>query len=186
MSDWDKKQDVMKLYDSTAQIYDMRYGEEQTAKIEAALEIISIRSEDVILDVGCGTGLLFGYVANRAEMIVGLDISKNVLLQAREYVKKFRNVHLVLSDADNMPLQTGVFSHIFAVTLIQNVPSPLATLNEIKRVAKDDVFIVVSGLKKKFPKKIFEELLQNVGLDVISLKGEGLKCYVAVCNRSLH
>lgn len=184
MDDWNKKQDLMQRYDSTAHIYDMRYSEEQTAKFKAALEVLSIAKGSLILDVGCGTGLLFGHVKNKAEMIVGLDVSRNVLLQASDHVKRSLNVCLILADADNMPLQGGVFSHLFAVTLIQNMPSPSETLNEMKRVAKKDAVIVVTGLKKKFPKTDFEGLLQNAGLDAISLKGNGLKCHVAVCIKS--
>ncbi len=184
MYDWNKKRKVMQRYNSTAHIYDMRYSEEQTAKIKAALEILSITKGSLILDVGCGTGLLFSYVKDKAEMIVGLDTSSNVLLQASGHVKRSRNIHLILADADNMPLKGGIFSHLFAVTLIQNMPSPSETLNEMKRVAKKDAVIVVTGLKKKFAKTDFEELLQNATLDVISLKGKSLKCHVAVCIES--
>ncbi|MCK4439381.1 methyltransferase domain-containing protein, partial [Candidatus Bathyarchaeota archaeon] len=119
MSEWDKKRDVMQRYDLTAHIYDMRYAEEQTAKIEAAMEIIDVEKGSLVLDVGCGTGVLFNHVANKAKAIVGLDISKEILLQAKERARKFSNAHLILADADNMPLEEGMFSHVFALTLVQ-------------------------------------------------------------------
>jgi ubiquinone/menaquinone biosynthesis C-methylase UbiE len=186
MSEWDKKRDVMQRYDLTAHIYDMRYAEEQTAKIEAAMESINMERESLVLDVGCGTGLLFNYVANKAEAVVGLDISRETLLQAKERAKKFPNVHLILADADNMPLKEGIFSHFFAVTLIQNMPSPFKTLNKVKRVTKGNAVIVVTGLKKKFSIEVFKSLLQNAGLNVIALKSENLNCHVAVCTNFLH
>lgn len=186
MSEWDSKRDVMHRYDLTAHIYDMRYAEEQTAKIEAVIESVNMEKESSVLDVGCGTGLLFSYVANKAEAIVGLDISRKILLQAKKHAKKFANVHLILADADNMPLKEDVFSHIFALTLIQNTPNPLKTLNEIERVTREYVVIVVTGLKKKFSIKAFERLLHDAGLDVIALKNVSLKCHVAVCSKFLH
>jgi len=186
MNEWDKKRDVMKRYDLTAHIYDMRYAEEQTGKIEAAIESTNMEKEGSVLDVGCGTGLLFNYVANKAKTIVGLDISRKILLHAKERAKKFPNVHLILADADNMPVKEGIFSHLFAVTLIQNIPSPFKTLNEVKRVTQENAFMVVTGLKKKFPIEIFKRLLQNAGLNVIALKNEGLKCHIAVCTKFLH
>jgi len=186
MSEWDKKRDVMHRYDLTAHIYDMRYAEEQTAKIEAVMESISMEKEGLVLDVGCGTGLLFEYVACKAEAIVGLDISRKIVLQAKKHAKKFPNVHLILADADNMPLKEDVFSHVFALTLIQNTPNPLKTLNEIKRVTKGNAVIVITGLKKKFPIKAFKRLLHDTGLDVIALKNESLKSHVAVCTKFLH
>lgn len=186
MSEWDKKRDVMHRYDLTAHIYDTRYAEEQTAKIEAVIESINMEKEASVLDVGCGTGLLFEYVANKAEAIVGLDISRETLLQAKRHAKKFANVHLILADSDNVPLKEDVFSHVFALTLIQNTPNPFKTLNEIKRVSKENAVIIVTGLKKKFPIKAFKRLLHDAGLDVIAVKSESLKCHVAVCTKFFH
>ena len=185
MSEWDKKRDVMQRYDLTAHIYDIRYAEEQTAKIEAVMESINMEKEGSVLDVGCGTGLLFEYVANKAEAIIGLDISRETLLQAKKRAKKFANVRLILADSDNIPVKEDVFSHVFALTLIQNTPNPLKTLNEIKQVSKQNAVIIVTGLKKKFPIKAFKRLLHDAGLGVVALQNESLKCHVAVCTKFL-
>jgi len=181
LSGWNQKREVMERYDLTAHMYDMRYAEEQDAKFEVALKIVNIDRHNIVLDAGCGTGLLFEYVAAKAETIVGLDISRKILSLAKERAGKFQNVHLILADADNTPLKRNIFSHIFAFTLIQNTPNAVETLNEIGRVANLDAFIVISGLKKAFTKRRFKDLLQNTGLRIIALKDAGLKCYVAVC-----
>jgi malonyl-CoA O-methyltransferase len=186
MDQWDRKRSVMQRYDLTAHLYDMRYAEEQTAKIEAAMKNINLEKHNSVLDVGCGTGLLFGYVANRARMVVGLDISRKILCEARERAKRFPNVHLICADADNIPLKENVFDYAFAVTLIQNMPNPLRTLNEIRRVTRKNAVVVTTGLKMKFSLEAFEELLRNAGLDILALENENLKCHVAVCTRLLH
>jgi len=186
MSEWAKKYDVMRRYDLTAHLYDMRYAEEQIAKIEAAVESVQIEGHGSVLDVGCGTGLLSIYIANKAKMIVGLDISRKTLLQAKKRTKTSTNAHLILADADNMPLKENAFNHVFALTLIQNTPSPLETLAEIKRVAEENAMIIITGLKKKFSIEAFKELLQDADLNVIALKHENLNCYVAVCTKVLH
>lgn len=186
MSEWDKKRDVMHRYDLTAHIYDMRYAEEQTTKIETAIVSINLNKQGLVLDVGCGTGLLLDYVSNEVDAIVGLDISRKILLQTKKRARKSPNVHLVLADADNIPLKEDISNHAFALTLIQNTPNPLITLNEIKRVAKENAVIVISGLKKKFPVEAFKRLLHDAGLDVVALKNESLKSHVAVCTKSLH
>jgi len=186
MSEWDKKRDVMYRYDSTAHIYDMRYAEEQTTKIKTALESIDLNKQDFVLDVGCGTGLLFDYVSSHVETIVGLDISREILLHAKKRAGKFPNVHLVLADADKIPLKGDISDHVFALTLIQNTPNSLRTLNEIERVAKENAIIVVNGLRKKFPLKTFKGLLRDAGLDTIAFKNESLNSHVAVCKKSIH
>lgn len=183
MSVWEKKRDIMRRYDLTARIYDMRYAEEQAAKIEAALKDVKVDA-GVVLDVGCGTGLLFSYVADKARMTVGIDVSIKTLLKAKERARNYADVHLVLADADNMPLRDKVFERVFAITLIQNMPHQAETLNEIRRVVKDNDLIVVTGLKKVFTKNKLEQLLKNAGLNIIAVKNECLKCYVAVCTKA--
>jgi ubiquinone/menaquinone biosynthesis C-methylase UbiE len=186
MNEWNKKRSVKRRYNLTAHIYDMQYAEEQTAKIEAAIEGVKIEKHSLVLDAGCGTGLLFGYVADKAKTTVGLDTSRKILLQAKKRAKNFQGLHLILADADKMPLNRNIFSHVFAITLIQNMPNPDKTLNEVRRVAKDDAIFVITGMKKAFTLEEFEKLLQDAGFSIIALRDEGLKCYVSVCTKSYH
>lgn len=184
MDGWSKKRRVMRLYNLTAHIYDARYAEEQNAKINAALESLNIEDYGIVLDAGCGTGLLFERVAGKAVMVVGLDFSREILLQAKKRAHALRNVHIILADADSMPFKGEIFDFVFAFTLLQNMPNCARTLQEIKRVAKYGAFVVITGLKKTFTLESFKDLLRNADLDIASLKCEGLKCYVAVCIKS--
>jgi ubiquinone/menaquinone biosynthesis C-methylase UbiE len=182
---WNQKRKIIRRYDLTAQMYEMRYAEEQAVKYKTALEHRNIARNSNVLDVGCGTGLLFSHVAAEAQTVVGVDISSRLLLQAKERARDFRNVHLVQADADYLPFTDNHFSIVFAFTVLQNMPKPLETLNEIKRNAKRGASIVVTGLKKAFSLEAFRELLQNAGLQVVSLKDDDvLKCYVAVTVRN--
>jgi ubiquinone/menaquinone biosynthesis C-methylase UbiE len=169
----------MQRYNVTAQMYDVRYAEEQEAKYKAALAGLNVAG--AVLDVGCGTGLLFSHVAAHAEMVVGADVSVKLLLQARERAKTFGNVHLVQADADHLPVKGNCFAVVFAFTVLQNMPKPAETLTELKRTAKHGGSIVVTGLKKAFSLEAFKALLHHAGLRVVSLKDDVvLKCHVAV------
>ncbi|MEM3551102.1 MAG: methyltransferase domain-containing protein [Candidatus Bathyarchaeia archaeon] len=185
MKEWLQKRGTMGFYNLTAKTYDEQYYEEQTAKIKAALEFIKIECNSLVLDIGCGTGLLFNQVAGHVEILVGLDFSRSMLEIAKKRAKSFHNIDLVLADADYAPFKDGVFSHIFAVTLLQNQPNPRKTLKEMKRIAERNALIIVTGLKKKFSYSLFKDLLINTGLKTIEiLNGESLKCYIAVCRNS--
>jgi ubiquinone/menaquinone biosynthesis C-methylase UbiE len=83
-----------------------------------------------------------------------------------------------------MPLREKAFSHVFVMTLLQNMPNPDRTLNEIKRIAETSAIIIVTGMKKAFTLKKFRSLLRNAGLRIVFLDSEDLKCYVAVCVKS--
>lgn len=185
---WSQKLKVMKRYDLTAHIYDMRYAEEQNAKIKAALEKVEIKKHSSVLDIGCGTGLLFDHVANKARMVIGLDVSKKILHEARKRAEKFGSVHLIWADADYLPFKDGIFSHIFAITLLQNMPFPEKTLNEALRTAGEDAVIVATGLKKKFSMESFKKLLLKLNLNITDImdNDENMKCYVAICTKIKH
>ena len=185
MNKWTQKQKIMRRYDLTAQMYDVRYAAEQAIKYQAALEQLNIACNSTVLDVGCGTGLLFSHVATETQTVVGVDISRLLLLQAKGRARDFCNVHLVQADADHLPFRNACFSIVLVFTVLQNMPKPLETLSEVKRNANRGAAIVVTGLKKAFSLEAFRELLQNAGLQLVFLEGAHLsKCYVAVTVRN--
>jgi ubiquinone/menaquinone biosynthesis C-methylase UbiE len=185
MDKWTHKRKIMQRYDMTAEMYEMRYTEEQKAKYKAALDLLSIKPDSKILDVGCGTGLFFQHVATEAQAVVGADISIKLLRQAKKRAQEFCNVQLVQADADHLPFINNQFNIIFSFTVLQNLPKPLETLSEIKRNAQQTASIVVTGLKKAFSLITFQGLLQDAGLQVFSLKADdNLKCYVAVTHKN--
>lgn len=185
MNTWNQKRTIMQRYDLTAEMYEMRYAEEQAAKYKAALEHLQINRDSRLLDVGCGTGLLFSHIANEAQTVVGIDISSKLLRQAKERSRGFCSVHLLQADADHLPFINNHFNVVLAFTVLQNMPKPLETLNEIKRNAQQGASIVVTGLKKVFSLEAFRALMEDAGLQVIHIEdAEQLKCYVAVTVRS--
>jgi ubiquinone/menaquinone biosynthesis C-methylase UbiE len=184
LNKWNWKRRIIRRYDLTARMYDVRYAEEQELKYKTALKRLTAIRNGNALDVGCGTGLLFKHVAAVAKTLVSVDISRNLLLQAKENARDFRNVHLIQADADHMPFKENHFGVVFAFTVLQNMPKPLETLNEIKRVAKFEASIVVTGLKKAFSLEAFRTLLETAGLGLVSLEdADELKCYVSVTVR---
>jgi ubiquinone/menaquinone biosynthesis C-methylase UbiE len=184
MSDWDRKREIMRRYDETAHIYDMRYAEEQVSKIKAALKNIKTETLGAVLDVGCGTGILFDCVADNAEIVIGVDVSRRSLLEAKKRAEKYPSVHLVWADADCVPLRDKIFNYVFALTLVQNTPDPAATLNEIVRVGKKDATFIITGMKKAFTLEDFKALLQCSGLRISVLENGVLQCFVAVCRKA--
>lgn len=184
---WKKKRDIMRKYDATAHIYDLRYEQEQIAKYSAALESLQERELGLVLDVGCGTGLLFNHIRAASRRIIGVDISRKTLHRARERARNSSGIDVICADADFLPFRGGIFNHAFAVTLIQNSPNPVQTLKEVERVSRNDAVTVVTGLKRVFSKDGFASLLHKARLDVTVLKDEeSLKCYVAICTKMHH
>lgn len=182
MSSWKKKRSVTRRYDSTADIYDRRYQEEQEAKYRSALAGVEL--DGTVLDVGCGSGLFFKHVSPKVANVVGIDISKALLRQAKETAKAFGKVDLVQADADNLPFKDRDFDVIFAFTVLQNMPKPVETLKEIKRTAKSGATVIVTGLKKVFSVPTLRKLVENAGLKIIfMINDEKLACNILQAQR---
>ena len=180
MTGWKDKRKVMQRYDFTAEMYEERYAQEQEAKYGAALENVDV-ADCAVLDVGCGSGLFFSHVAAKAKVLVGVDISRKLLLKAKEQAHAFQNVFVLQADADHLPFSEAFFDAVFAFTVLQNMPKTSETLNQLKLVAKPGGRVVVTGLKKAFSLNVFMDVLESSGLKIVSfVDNEDLKCYVAV------
>lgn len=181
---WRIKRKIARHYDKIARIYNALYGYEQNLKIKEILRNVSVELNDAILDVGCGTGLLFEHIADLSGLIVGVDISIGVLRRAKNLIKRKRldNVHLIRADADFLPFKSHIFDKVFAITLLQNMPDPQLTIKEMLRVAKETSEIVLTGLKKAFARERFSRILMEAGLPFFMVDTEErVKCHIAIC-----
>ncbi|MEJ2280987.1 MAG: class I SAM-dependent methyltransferase [Candidatus Bathyarchaeota archaeon] len=187
MSEWKEKIETMEHYDREAAIYNVQYLEEQNNKIEDIVNSIRFNQDDQVIDLGCGTGFLFDQISQNIKILVGIDLSINSLKEAKKRLKKSSNIALVRADADNIPFLNQFFDKIIAISLLQNMPNNLKTLEEMKRIAKSETVFAITGLKKKFSKASFLNLLGSANLNVIRLStDQKLKGYVAICkNKNL-
>ena len=168
----------MHSYDVTAEMYDERYFEEQNRKYKKALENVDV-TQVAVLDVGCGSGLFFKEVAGRAKIVVGVDVSKKLLLKAKTCAAE--KVHILQADADHLPFCGNTFNVAFSFTVLQNMPKPAKTLQETKRVTTKGGKIAVTGLKKAFLGTSFHDLIETSGMQTTSFTDEEeINCYIAV------
>lgn len=142
-------------------LYDDRYRLEQAAKYDEILRHVEPSVEDIVLDDGCGTGLLMERLRSHA---VGLDLSHGLLSTARARLVKGRPAFLIQADASMLPFRERVFDKAFAVTLIQNTPHPEHVLRELKRVSRPGSVVAVTALKKSFTPGDLKRLLSVSGL----------------------
>lgn len=182
MAYWKQKRRIMKRYDRSAHAYDAQYFEEQQTKIRTALTEIHLEKTDVVIDVGCGTGQLLPHITTMVKLIVCIDISSNLIRQAKTRTLNAKNIALLRADADHLPLRPHKFDVAFAITLLQNMPRPIQTLVEMKRVTKEKANLIVTGLRKSFDEQHFTQLLKQTGLAINSLElDDAQREYVAVC-----
>ena len=88
---------IQKAYDEWAEIYDSNNNPTRDLNIKALREASLELSEKNILEIGCGTGLNTGYLAQQAQQVKGIDFSEKMLAKARTRVNQ-ENVQFITAD----------------------------------------------------------------------------------------
>lgn len=87
--------------------------------------------EGNVLDVGCGTGAVMQFLAQRKYQVEGVDMSDTAL---NFCVKK--GLRVSKGVAEKLPYPDDSFDVVTALDVIEHVPDESPVINEIKRVLK--------------------------------------------------
>jgi SAM-dependent methyltransferase len=99
----------------------------------------------IALDVGCGLGVysldlcLFGYE------VLAIDISKSYLEKCKILKSRVgKEWHLILADAQNLPLRKGCLDLLLCSEVLEHVPDMLKALVEMIKLLKRGGILVLS------------------------------------------
>lgn len=129
----------MDFYNSISRGYDELYGEEQLSKLSIIKKNIKIRKGTKILDVGCGTGVSSDFEC----FVVGIDPSIALLSQNNGNVK-------LAGTAEALPFKSGSFDYVISVTAMHNFQDIGKSIEEMKRVGKQNFVFSILKKSKKF------------------------------------
>lgn len=130
----------MIYYDEIAEGYEELHKEEQLKKVDIIARAIKVKKDDLLLDVGCGTGITTRLWNCKR---IGLD-------SAIKLLKRAVNGFYVNAEAEHIPFKDKSFDIVISVTAVQNFNDVGRGLKEIKRVAKDRIVISVLKRSEKF------------------------------------
>jgi len=171
------------------EVYQKMYENEDTfwwnigiRKVAAALlnKYISRKSENKILDVGCGTGSMFSLLRNYGS-VWGIDASSTAVSYARR-----RGIANAVSQAfaEKMPFPNNYFDIVvcFDVLYHQWIGDEGAVVREMKRVLKPGGILILKEpaydwlrsqhdkifwTKRRFSKKKLVRVLRNAGFVIL-------------------
>ncbi len=127
------------MYNSICRSYNELHGGEQLRKLAVIKGLLQISKDDLVLDVGCGTGLSCVLGCK----IVGVDSSKAMVEESRKHFDSF------LGCAENLPFDSKSFDNIICVTAIHNFSNIKKALKEISRVCRKKAAITLLKKSKK-------------------------------------
>ena len=135
---------TQKFYDRISTIYDDVFVDHRIhaeAIVGILKEIYADReSQTLVLDLGCGTGMLSRMLAENGFMVVGLDISFESLR-----VLKLKDPPFVVAqaDAEKLPVAGSCYQSIVCLGVWRHFANPDRVLDEIARtLAPEGTFIV--------------------------------------------
>lgn len=148
-----EKAKVERRYDRWSRYYDTVDTFPGIGRLEKrwrleAIESLELKPDDMVLDVGTGTGLILPWIAERLTTgkVMGIDLSENMLEKARERAGKCGvedRVELRKMDIEKMGFEDGSFDKVIATYTLTTVPDHAATIAEMHRVVKKGGLVVI-------------------------------------------
>ena len=104
--------------------------------VEDMAPLMGIGNRDRILEIGCGEGWASRLLSSLVPegLVVGLDVSDEMIRKARAASAAHDNILFVWADAESIPWQERFFTRAFSVESFYYVEKPEIALREIVRV----------------------------------------------------
>ena len=128
------------------------------------LTAVGWRASGRFIDIGCGTGLITRRISRTCDLVIGLDISLNMIRRGR----KNKKVEYVIGDALNPPFRSGSFSQGICLTSFHHFPCKELTL---LRMA--EILVRGGGLVVSVRRNLDEEASEAALVSCPSLKISG-------------
>jgi SAM-dependent methyltransferase len=111
-------------------------GEEALERLLAALGA-SLAPGQIVLDIGCGVGRLTRPIARVAKRVVALDVSSEMLGEARRLNSNLENVEWVHGDGESLrPVEDGSVDACISHVVFRHIPDPAITLGYIREMSR--------------------------------------------------
>ncbi len=115
------------------------------------LNILEIKSTDVVMDYGCGPGYYTLEIAKKAKSAVAVDISPGMLkkVQERAIKAKVANIQFIQSDGRNIQIGDEAVDIVFLVTVYHEIQDHAMVLKEFNRILKPEGRLILAEVVKK-------------------------------------
>jgi ubiquinone/menaquinone biosynthesis C-methylase UbiE len=127
------------------------------------------QSPGMILDDGCGTGDLIKSLLPHAKFIIGSDVSRAMIDQARKAIaEEQREILWVISPGESLPFVDNLFDVICFRGSLHHMADEGAALKEAHRVLRHDGLVIISepnddSILLRLPRKIAKRRLARFG-----------------------
>ncbi len=154
---------------------------------ESLLKKFGSFADKEILEVGCGTGRMAEFFAKDFKNVFGIDISEEMVSQAKKRLAHIKNLQIIATDGLHYPFPDNRFDLVFSYVVFQHMPSKDVVernFREIFRVLKSDGIakIQIRGGHQPYKWEWFfgvsfnadqaREMVEKIGFKIIKTEGE--------------
>jgi SAM-dependent methyltransferase len=141
---WDARarEDAMFFVDDRepyGQADEARFWEQGERDLDHILGALGARIEagDTVVDVGCGVGRLTRVIAGRAARVYAIDVSAEMLAQARDHNAHLDNIEWVHGDGTTVqPIPDGAADAVVSHVVFQHIPDPHVTYGYVAEMGR--------------------------------------------------
>ena len=146
MSTDERHQETRAYYDDFAAGYDRERNHGYHLFLDE-LEFSVARpylEDKVVLEAGCGTGLLLGRAQQAARRAVGVDLSPGMLEKARQ-----RGLEVRQADLASLPFDDHSFDTVYSFKVLAHIHDIARALNELDRVTRPGGHLVLEFYNRR-------------------------------------
>lgn len=103
------------------------------------LKHLNIKSDDIILDIGCGGGININRMAKDAKKVYGIDYSIESVKLSKKVNEKFieeQKVEIIEGNVEKLPFEDNTFDIVTAFETVYFWPNIEKCFGEVKRILK--------------------------------------------------
>jgi len=128
------------------------------SRIKWLLERLPLKSDSVVLDLNCGTGIVSRAIAPKVQKVVGTDISRHLTEFAK--TKPMENLDYQLAEAAELPFEDSTFDVVFSRFSFNYLMHREEVLNEMRRVCKPGGHIAL--MERVIPDELDERTISRM------------------------
>ncbi|MBS3748307.1 MAG: class I SAM-dependent methyltransferase [Candidatus Thermoplasmatota archaeon] len=147
-------------FDKIAFLYDwveQRILKDHQGSVHILQTYLDVEKDDIIIDLGGGTGYVARYLATQAKQVLLIDPSKNLLSKGKK-----SPVHPVRGSATKIPCNSSSVSIIVLISVLHHIPKTYheQVLSECKRVLdKHGVLCIIEAIP---PESLLQKLFIHI------------------------
>jgi len=129
---------IAQKYDEVASAYDRRWQIYVQPTLGYFAKALSLRGNERVLDVSCGTGELMARLHTRYSdlELVGVDLSAEMLREARAKLGEVPHITLRQGNAEALPFDEATFDVVVSTSAFHYYEHPEQALSEFQRVLR--------------------------------------------------